>query len=191
MTAVQLLPPRQRAVLVLRDVLGFGAREVADMLESSEPSVTTALARARAQLRREPPDPEHREPPNSPTERALVASFTRALADGDVDGLVALLAHDVWLAMPPLPLRYQGRELAARFHAAVTFRAGRTYRSIPTRANGQPAFGLYFPDAHRRLPGQRADGAHPVRRPDRRHDPVRQRRAAPLRAARDPAGRLR
>jgi RNA polymerase sigma-70 factor, ECF subfamily len=147
MTAVQLLPPRQRAVLVLRDVLGFPAREVATMLDSSEQSVTSALTRARAHLRRELPDPTGPEQPGSTSERKLVTEFTRALHDGDVDALVALLTRDVVLAMPPLPLQYVGRDLAARFHAAVTFREGRTYLSIPTRANGQPAFALYFPDS--------------------------------------------
>ena len=148
-TAVQLLPPRQRAVLILRDVLGFAASEVAQALESSEHSVTSALARARATLKRElKPSAEHRPapPPNSPEEQRLIDRFTQALALGDVDGLVALLADDVRLAMPPLPLQYQGIELAARFHAAVTFRQGRTYRTIPTRANHQPAFALYVQD---------------------------------------------
>jgi len=153
MTAVQLLAPRQRAVLILRDVLGFGAREVAGILESSEQSVTSALTRARAHLQRELPPSRHEDPPspNSPAERALVARFTRALETGDVDALVTLLTHDVWLSMPPLPLQYQGRELAARFHTAVTFRHARTYRSIPTRANGQPAFALYVRDPHERV----------------------------------------
>ena len=148
-TAVQLLPPRQRAVLILRDVLGYPAREVADILESSEASVTSALGRARATLKRQMPATADDQPapvPNSPTEQQLVARFTDALARADVDGLVALLTDDVWLTMPPLPLQYQGRQLAARFHAAVTFRHGRTYRTIPTRANGQPAFGLYVND---------------------------------------------
>jgi len=77
-------------------------------------------------------------------ERKLVDRFTTALESGDLDGLVSLLAEDVRLAMPPLPLEYQGRELAARFHTAMTFRDGRTYRLVPTRANGQPAFGVYL-----------------------------------------------
>jgi RNA polymerase sigma-70 factor (ECF subfamily) len=148
-TAVQLLPPRQRAVLILRDVLGYAAREVADMLESTEPSVTSALARARATLRRQMSASADHQPapsPNSASEQRLIDQFTHALAVGDVDGLVALLTDDVWLTMPPLPLQYQGRELAARFHATVTFRQGRTYRLVPTRANGQPAFGMYVND---------------------------------------------
>jgi RNA polymerase sigma-70 factor (TIGR02960 family) len=153
-TALQLLPPRQRAVLVLRDVLGFHAYEVAHILESTEESVTSALKRARATLqRRLPPSGEGEPPPapNSAVEQELIQRLTRAYDTGDVDGVVALLTDDVWMAMPPVPLEYQGRELAARFHAAVTFRHGRTYRLVATRANGQPAFGMYVRDPHATL----------------------------------------
>jgi RNA polymerase sigma-70 factor (ECF subfamily) len=153
-TAVQLLPPRQRAVLILRDVLGYSGREVAGMLHGTEQSIASALKRARATLRQELGTPGERPAPPAPDSRAeqqLVARFTRAYATGDIDGLVELLTDDVLLAMPPLPLLYQGRELAARFHTAVTFRQGRTYRCIPTRANGQPAFGLYTEDPHARV----------------------------------------
>jgi RNA polymerase sigma-70 factor (ECF subfamily) len=148
-TALQLLPPRQRAVLILRDVLGFHASEVADMLESSVESVTSALKRARATLQRRMPPSVDREPPPAPdsiVEQQLVAQLTRAYETGDVDGLVALLTEDVWLRMPPVPLEYQGRDVAARFHTMVTFRQGRTYQLIPTRANGQLAFGAYLHD---------------------------------------------
>jgi len=146
-TALQLLPPRQRAVLILRDVLGFHANEVADMLESSVESVTSALKRARATLQREhheSPDREPPPPPDSEVERNLIARLTRAYETGDVDALVALLTDDVWVRMPPVPLEYRGRELATRFNATVTFRQGRTYRLVPTRANGQLAFGAYL-----------------------------------------------
>jgi RNA polymerase sigma-70 factor (ECF subfamily) len=149
-TALQLLPARQRAVLILRDVLGFHANEAADMLETTVESVTSALKRARATLERRMEVASHREPPpapNSPAEAELVAHLTRAFETGDIDRLVALLTDDVRLAMPPVPLEYQGREVAARFHAAVTFRQGRTYRLVPTRANGQLAFGAYLLDA--------------------------------------------
>ncbi len=146
-TALQLLPPRQRAVLVLRDVLGFHAREVADILATSEESVTSALKRARAAVQRrlapsagEQPAP----PPDSPAERDLVARLTRAFVDGEVADIVALLTEDAWLRMPPVPLEYQGRELAARFLSAV--RRGHSYRTVPTRANGQPALGFYRRD---------------------------------------------
>jgi RNA polymerase sigma-70 factor (TIGR02960 family) len=153
-TAVQLLPPRQRAVLILRDVLGYSSREVAGMLQATEQSVAGALKRARATLGREigvPGESPAPPAPNSRAEQQLVDRFTRAYATGDVDGLVELLTDDIVLAMPPLPLLYQGPELAARFHTAVTFRQGRTYRCIPSRANGQPAFGLYIEDPHSRV----------------------------------------
>jgi RNA polymerase sigma-70 factor (ECF subfamily) len=148
-TALQLLPPRQRAVLILRDVLGFRASEVAGMLQTSEESVTSALKRARATLQRELAATEHRDPPpppDSPAERELVARLTRAYDTGDVDGIVALLSDDVLLSMPPVPLEYQGREPTAHFLTVVAFRHGRTYRLVATRANGQPAFGLYLRD---------------------------------------------
>ena len=150
-TALQLLPPRQRAVLILRDVLGFRASEVARILQASEESVTSALKRARATLERQLAPAERRDPPptpDSPAERELVARLTRAYDEGDVHGVVALLTDDVLLAMPPIPLEYQGRGPTARFLAVVAFREGRTYRLVPTRANGQPAFGIYVRDRH-------------------------------------------
>jgi RNA polymerase sigma-70 factor (TIGR02960 family) len=151
-TAVQLLPPRQRAVLVLRDVLGFRAREVAGMLESTEESVTSALKRARATLQqRQAQSAEPAPPPGSATEQELVERLTRAYESGAVADIVALLTDDVLLAMPPLPLEYQGRELAARFLATVAFRPGRSYRFVATRANGQPAFGVYLRDPQARV----------------------------------------
>jgi RNA polymerase sigma-70 factor (ECF subfamily) len=148
-TALQLLPPRQRAVLILRDVLGFRASEAAGILDCTEESVTSALKRARAALQyrrasagREPP------PPGSARERALVRRFTRAYEAGEVDEVVALLTEDAWLIMPPIPLRYQGRELIARFLAATSCRPGHSARLVPVRANGQPAFGVYVRDHH-------------------------------------------
>jgi RNA polymerase sigma-70 factor (TIGR02960 family) len=150
-TALQLLPPRQRAVLVLRDVLGYHAAEVAHILEATEESVTSALKRARATVARRLPPAGEREPPlppDSTVEAELVGRLTRAYDTGDVDGLVALLTEDVWVRMPPVPLEYQGRELAARFFTVVAFRQGRTYRLVATRANGQPAFGAYVRDPH-------------------------------------------
>jgi RNA polymerase sigma-70 factor (ECF subfamily) len=147
-TALQLLPVRQRAVLVLRDVLGFPAREVADMLGSTAESVTSALKRARATLEASttagPQDPPPA--PGSAVEQELVERLTRAYETNDLDGLVALLTDDVWLRMPPVPLEYQGRDLAARFFSVVAFRPGRAFRLVATRANGQPAFGIYAGD---------------------------------------------
>jgi RNA polymerase sigma-70 factor (TIGR02960 family) len=144
-TALQLLPPRQLAVVVLRDVLGFHASEVAEMLDSTIESVNSALKRGRASLeRRHPLGGDHEPPPvaESPAEEALVAKFARAYESADLDGLVALLTEDVFMSMPPMPLEYEGRDVVARF-CALLFGAGRTYDLVPTRANGQPAFGLY------------------------------------------------
>jgi len=153
-TALQLLPPRQRAAVILRDVLGFHAREAARILDTSEESVTSALKRARAALERHQRSSRPQEaapPPRSAAERRLVDRLTRAFETADVDGIVAMLTEDAWLTMPPLPLEYQGRELAARFLTATAFRPGWTARLIPTRANGQPAFGLYTEDPHARV----------------------------------------
>ena len=147
-TAVQLLPPRQRAVLILRDVLGFRAGDVADILESTEESVTSALKRARATLRQRLQPPAAQEPPPPPdsaVERGLVERLTQAFEASDVDGVVALLSEDVRLTMPPLPMEYHGRQSAAKFQAAM-FRPGRVFRLVATRANGQPAFGVYLGD---------------------------------------------
>lgn len=147
-TALQLLPPRQRAVLILRDVLDFSAREVADMLDVTEQSVTSALKRARATLGRRLPAAEPPPPPQSPAEQRLLGQLVRAFEARDVDGIVALMTEDAWLRMPPLPFEYQGRDQAARFFATVAFRHGRRERLLSTRANRQPAFGAYLRDSH-------------------------------------------
>ena len=145
-TALQVLPARQRAVLILRDVLGYHASEVAGLLDSTVESVNSALKRARAGLQRRLPPAGEREPapaPDSPAEQALVAKLARAYESGDVDALVALLTDDVFLSMPPMPLEYQGRDAVVGFCASL-FRQGRMYDLVPTRANGQPAFGIYL-----------------------------------------------
>jgi RNA polymerase sigma-70 factor (TIGR02960 family) len=150
LTALQRLPPRQRAVLVLRDVLGFHATEVASMLDQSEVSVNSALQRARATLEaREPPGPERAPLPHSPAERELVGAFANAFENGDIDRVVALLTDDAWLTMPPEPYEYQGHEAIARFLAtAYGVHDASRIRLIPTRANTQPAFGSYHKDPH-------------------------------------------
>ena len=145
-TALQVLPPRQVAVLILRDVLGFRASEVADMLGSTVESVNSALRRARVGLRDRFPSAERPPSPGSDTEEAIVAAFLRAWEAADVDALVALVTDDVFMAMPPMPFEYHGRDVVARFCAAI-FGAGRRFDLVPARANGQPAFGAYLREA--------------------------------------------
>ena len=145
-TALQVLPPRQVAVLILRDVLGFHANEVADMLETTVESVNSALKRARAGLERRRAEPADREAPPAPgssSEDAIVAKFVGAWESADVDSLVALLTDDVFISMPPMPFEYEGRDIGGRFLASI-FNAGRRHDLVPTRANGQPAFGSYL-----------------------------------------------
>jgi len=146
---LQRLPPRQRAVLVLRDVLGFHAAEVADMLDSTGASVNSALQRARTTLDGLLPERDRAPLPRSRRERELVGRFVAAMESSDVDGLVALLTDDAWLTMPPEPLEYQGHEAIARFYRTVTWRGGRSFRLVATYANGQPAFGCYVRDPER------------------------------------------
>jgi RNA polymerase sigma-70 factor (TIGR02960 family) len=143
---LQHLPPQQRAVLVLRDVLGFRAGEVAEMLETTEPSVNSLLRRARAAFEsRLPVSGRERAPlPNSKLERDIVGRFADAIQAGDVDAVVALLTDDAWLTMPPEPYEYQGPSTIGRFLRDRTVRRGAP-RLVPTRANTQPAFGCYFP----------------------------------------------
>ena len=144
-TALQVLPPRQLAVLILRDVLGFRASEVASLLEVTVESVTSALKRARASLQRRPPPAAGEPPPaaGSPAGDAIAAKFVRAWESADMGALVALLTDDVFMAMPPMPFEYEGREVVARFCASL-FGAGRRFDLVPARANGQPAFGAYL-----------------------------------------------
>jgi RNA polymerase sigma-70 factor (TIGR02960 family) len=148
--ALQGLPPRQRAALVLRDVLGFRTAEVAEMLETGEISVKGALQRARATIRaRLPADDRERAPqPNSAGERRLVGRFAEAFQIGDVDEIVSLLTGDALLTMPPLPLEYQGPEAIAAFLRYRVPLRGAPMRVVPTRANTQPALGCYLQDAH-------------------------------------------
>ena len=149
-TALQLLPPRQRAALVLRDVLGYHAAEAARMLDTTQESVQSALKRARATVDSHLADSGGRpaRQPDTAAEHRVVARFTDALERADLDALIELLVTDVRFSMPPAMLEYRGIESAQRLLAAVTFRPGRTYRVVPTRANGQPAFGLYLADPH-------------------------------------------
>jgi RNA polymerase sigma-70 factor (TIGR02960 family) len=146
---LQHLAPQQRAVLVLRDVLGYRAAEVADLLETSEASVNSLLRRARASFEsRLPAAGRDRAPlPHSRLERDVVGRFADAVEAGDVDGMVALLTEDAWLTMPPLPHAYQGRETIGAFLRGNEERRGTPLRLVATRANAQPAFGGYLPVA--------------------------------------------
>jgi len=139
------LSPQQRAVLVLRDVLGYRAGEVAEMLETSEASVNSLLRRARAAFEtRLPASGRERAPlPNSRLERDIVGRFAETVENGDVDGMVALLTDDAWLTMPPLPHAYQGRDAIGAFLRGAEERRGAPLRLMATRANTQPAFGCY------------------------------------------------
>jgi RNA polymerase sigma-70 factor (ECF subfamily) len=137
LTALHRLPPRQRAVLVLRDVLGFSATEVAAMLDTTPTSVNSALIRARTTI-------EEREP----RAHGLVARFADAFERGDVEPIVALLAQDAWLTMPPEPHEYQGHDAITQVYAQAFARRDNPHRLIPTRANTQPAFCQYVKDPH-------------------------------------------
>ena len=115
------------------------------MLGVTLESANSALKRARASLqRRQQPAAGHRPPPaaGSPAEDAIVALFARAWESADLDALVALLTDDVFIAMPPVPFGYEGRDVVTRY-CAILF-AGRRFDLVPTRANGQPAFGAYL-----------------------------------------------
>jgi RNA polymerase sigma-70 factor (TIGR02960 family) len=145
--ALHHLPPRQRATLLLRDVLGFDAAEVADILECSQSAVTSALRRARVALEARLPDRESAPLHGSAREHAVVGRFVDAFERGDVDRIVGLLTDDVWITMPPLPFEYQGPGKAARFLSLELHGAGREFRLVATGANGQPAFGCYVREA--------------------------------------------
>ena len=140
---LQHLPPQQRAVLVLRDVLGFPAAEVAGILDTTTAAVNSALIRARAGLR---PDRDlHDVPlPKSPAEAAVVDRFVDALQGFDLDRLVALLTEDARLTMPPEPIQHLGPLAVAGF--LESHLGGQELKLIPTRANNQPAFAMYLPD---------------------------------------------
>jgi RNA polymerase sigma-70 factor (ECF subfamily) len=142
-----LLPPRQAATLVLRDVLGFSAAEVATMLDTTQTAIKGSLQRARASLdRHRPAGDRNRTPPQgSAQERNVARRFAEAFTADDIQSVVALLTDDAWLAMPPAPHRYDGTAAIAAFlRASAAWRRGRHVRLTETRANTQPAFGCYL-----------------------------------------------
>ena len=145
---LQRLTPLQRTALVLRDVLGFSVSESASILETTEASVKGALQRARAALAQRPIDSSRAPVPDSPQERELVGRFVEAVERGDTEAVVALLAYDAWVTMPPYPFEYQGKEAIALFLDDRARLRGAPLRVVPTRANGQPAFGCYLDDRH-------------------------------------------
>jgi RNA polymerase sigma-70 factor (ECF subfamily) len=144
-TALQVLPPRQRAILILRDVLEWPAREVAALLDLSVSAVTSALHRARTTLHNRTPttylDPGMHHADTST--RALLERYLHAWEHDDVDALTRLLHEEARLSMPPSPSWYQGRDAISTFWRRITFRERDRWRLQPTGANTQAAFGLY------------------------------------------------
>jgi RNA polymerase sigma-70 factor (ECF subfamily) len=154
LTALQILPPRQRAILILRDVLDFSASETAELLELTISSVNSALHRARATLTQRYHGRKPEGPVNSPTDERtqwLLDQFVEAWETANVEGLVALLKEDAALAMPPSPSWYQGREAIRLFVSATVFandgmfsgKASQRWRLLRMQANAAPAFAIY------------------------------------------------
>lgn len=141
--ALQLLPPRQRAVLILREVLGWSAAEVADLLGCSTAAVKSALQRARAQVERLAPAEHEVSEPSDPTRRALLTRYMAAFEDDDVSALVQLLHADVALEMPPFAAWFRGRDTVAWFIGAHIVNGAGQLRLVATAANGQPAVAAY------------------------------------------------
>jgi RNA polymerase sigma-70 factor (TIGR02960 family) len=146
-TALQQLSARERAVVVLRDVLCYRSAETAELLETSEAAVNSALQRAREKLDRLARIRRREEPPvpGSEEERELVGRFARAFESGDVESVVALLSRDARMTMPPEPMEYVGPAEIQRFLSTVPARGAlQRFKLVTTRANGQPAFGCYL-----------------------------------------------
>jgi RNA polymerase sigma-70 factor (ECF subfamily) len=151
LTALQLLPPRQRAILILSDVLDWRASEIAHLLEISVSAVNSALHRARTTLEKNYPSSKREIMQVARTDtatNALLSRYLQAWETDDVDGLVALLKEDATFSMPPVPSWYQGREAIRTLLLAAVFPSGvqNQWRLSPTRANGQPAVALHRAD---------------------------------------------
>src|SRR5262245_1003727 len=154
MAAIQHLPPRQRAVLLLRDVLGWSARETAELMDASVAASNSALQRARATLKARLPPARadwRRAPGAGGEERELLRRYIAAMERADVDGLVAMLADDARMTMPPYPTWFDGARAIAAFHVGTVWGGGRAYRHVATWANRQPAAAVYM-----RAPGEEA-----------------------------------
>jgi RNA polymerase sigma-70 factor (ECF subfamily) len=144
--ALQLLPARQRAVLILREVLGFSGGEVADALETTPASVYSALQRAHRTVDERLPEQSQQATLRAlgdETLRAIVDDYVDAWERGDVDAVVAMLAEDATMAMPPIPTWFAGRDAVAAFLRRRPLAGGRRWRLVPVRASGQVAFGHY------------------------------------------------
>jgi RNA polymerase sigma-70 factor, ECF subfamily len=142
--ALQYLPPRQRAVLILRDVLGWHAAEVAELLGVSTPAANSMLQRARAQLALAAPAEDDLREPDDPADRELLDRYAAAFQAADVAGLTALLRKDATIEMPPQPYWFAGRDQVSRFLASRVLTAPGLFVLVPTSANGQPSFGTYM-----------------------------------------------
>ena len=154
LAAIQHLPPRQRAVLVLRDVLGWSARETAALMETSVAGANSALQRARETLKAHLPPARsewRRRPGAGEAERALLRRYIAAMEGADVDELLDLLAEEARMTMPPYPTWFAGARAIADFHVGEVWAGGRAYRHVATRANRQPAAAVYM-----RAPGDDA-----------------------------------
>jgi RNA polymerase sigma-70 factor (ECF subfamily) len=143
MTALQELPVRQRAVLILRDVVQFSAAEVAELLETTPAAVNSSLQRARAHLAEVSPTEESSVEPDDAERRELLDRYCAAFENADMAALTALLQADVKLEMPPLPIWFTGRDTVVRFLVAHAFTKAGDMVLIPTAANGQPAVAEY------------------------------------------------
>ncbi|WP_214403277.1 sigma factor-like helix-turn-helix DNA-binding protein, partial [Pseudonocardia lacus] len=141
--ALQLLPARQRAVLTLRDVLGFRTAEAAEILGTTEAAVDSALRRARQRLAAVAPVEDELAEPDGDVQRALLAGYVDAFTRADPDALVGLLRADVELEMPPIPTWFTGRAAVVGFLGARVLRHPDRWRMVPVRANGQPAAIMY------------------------------------------------
>ena len=141
--ALQYLPPRQRAILILRDVLGWHAAEVADLVGTTTAAINSALQRARTQLQQVSPTEESVYEPTDPDQLALLDRYATAFQNADIPTLMELLEADAVFEMPPQPMWFSGRESTVRFLGSVVLRHPGNFRLIPSAANGQPAVVAY------------------------------------------------
>jgi RNA polymerase sigma-70 factor (ECF subfamily) len=144
--ALQYLPARQRAVLILRDVLRWRAAEVAELLGTTTAAVNGMLQRARARLEQAAPDKDQLHEPADPGDRALLDRYATAFQNADITAVMQLLRDDAVFEMPPQPTWFAGRELIERFLQSLVLTEPGRFQMIPTAANGQPALAAYMRD---------------------------------------------